>query len=288
MAKVWLTYAWDDNRHGDVDYVAQELEAAGLTVKLDRWNIAAGKRLWEQIASFIENPSESDAWLLVATANSLASEPCKEEFAYALDRALSTRGGAFPVMALFPGPVDPALVPAAVRTRLYVSLTDRDWKERIKAAAEGRPHHATRQAIEPYVVRVHSNQPGPKPFAIEMRPRAGVWAPFFAAIPMSEKDGVDPSIMNGPADLPPSCGFLMNTGSGPRSDGVWWNMVADNQASPTQSYYLGCKKLPSRLLFGVNGTALQYDISPAQRLRASRASAASCSTVSFGGGIGGG
>lgn len=73
----------------------------GLNIKLDRWNIAAGKRLWDQIANFITSPNESDAWLLIATNNSLSSEPCKEEFAYALDRALNVRGQDFPVSAMF-------------------------------------------------------------------------------------------------------------------------------------------------------------------------------------------
>ena len=101
MATVWITYAWADNEHRDVDFVAQELGRAGVTVKLDRWNLSAGKRLWEQIEAFICRPDQSDAWLLIATNNSLASEPCKEEFAYALDRALNSRGQEFPVIALF-------------------------------------------------------------------------------------------------------------------------------------------------------------------------------------------
>src|ERR1700675_589149 len=103
---VWLTYAWADNSSGDIDFIGQELQQAGLIVKLDRWNIGAGKRLWDQIDSFITDPAQSDAWLLVATSASLASEACKEEFAYALDRALRTRGGDYPVIALFSGPVD--------------------------------------------------------------------------------------------------------------------------------------------------------------------------------------
>src|SRR3990172_9019253 len=101
MATTWLTYAWEDNKEGDVDFVAQELEQAGVSVKLDRWNLKAGKRLWEQIEHFIQDPQESDAWVLYATANSLGSEACKEEFAYALDRALRSRGQDFPVVGLF-------------------------------------------------------------------------------------------------------------------------------------------------------------------------------------------
>jgi hypothetical protein len=44
MASIWLTYAWPDNQHRDVDFVAQELGSAGIEVKLDRWNLSAGKR----------------------------------------------------------------------------------------------------------------------------------------------------------------------------------------------------------------------------------------------------
>jgi hypothetical protein len=101
MKKVWLTYAWSDNKEQDVDFIAQEIQSYGLEVKLDRWQIQAGKRLWEQIDNFITNPNECDAWILYATENSLGSEPCKEEFAYALDRALGSRGNTFPVIALF-------------------------------------------------------------------------------------------------------------------------------------------------------------------------------------------
>src|SRR5918997_1951463 len=96
MTTIWLTYAWADNETGDVDYAAQELAQVGLDVKLDRWNLQAGERLWPQIEAFIQDPARSDAWALYATQNSLGSEACKEEFAYALDRALHTRDKEFP------------------------------------------------------------------------------------------------------------------------------------------------------------------------------------------------
>lgn len=138
MPTVWLTYAWDDNKADDVTFVAQQIQAAGLVVKMDRWVIGAGTRLWEQIENHITNPGLSDVWVIYATQISLGSQACKEEYAYALDRALHTRGGGFPVIALFPTSVDSTLIPAGIRTRLYVSLTDPDWIERIKAAAEQR------------------------------------------------------------------------------------------------------------------------------------------------------
>ncbi|WP_332775947.1 toll/interleukin-1 receptor domain-containing protein [Polaromonas sp.] len=260
MATVWITYAWADNEHHDVDFIAQELVRAGVTVKLDRWNISAGKRLWEQIDSFICKPEESDAWVLVATNNSLASEPCKEEFAYALDRALKSRGDAFPVIALFLTHADPTLIPAGIRTRLYLSITDPDWKERIVAAAERRQHAASRPDVQPFHLRVHSLQGRPKAIAIEVRPRAGVWAPFIAGIPIAEREKVEPFIMIGPRDVPTDSGMLMNCGDGPSPDNSMWFMQAGNQSTPTESYYIWCKQLPSKLVFGVNGRPPQFTV----------------------------
>ena len=260
MAKIWITYAWADNQQGDIDFIAQELEQTGVEIKLDRWNIAAGGRLWPQIENFICSEQESDAWILVATTNSLSSEPCKEEFAYALDRALNSRGQNFPVIGLFLGPIDQDLIPAGIRTRLYVSTTDPDWKERIVAAAEGRAHQIERQNVQPFYLKIHSNQPGNKQFAIEVRPRAGVWAPFIACISMNEKESVQPNIMIGPRDVPTNSGMLVNCGEGQSPDGAMWVMNAGNQATPTESYYVWCKSLPSTLVFGVNGRAPQYTV----------------------------
>lgn len=260
MATVWITYAWADNEHGDVDFVAQELQRSGLTVKLDRWNLGAGRRLWEQIDGFISDEKQSDAWLLVASHNSLASEPCKEEFAYALDRALRSRGDAFPVIALFLTHADPSLIPAAIRTRLHVSITDPDWKERITAATERRNLAVARPEVLPYLLRVHEIPGGSRPLAIEVRPRAGVWAPFMAAIPMAEKDRVQPFIMIGPRDVPTDTGMLMMTGEGPSPDNSQWFLCAGNQCTPTESYYIWCHALPSTLLFGVNGRQPQFTV----------------------------
>lgn len=252
MATVWLTYAWKDNEHGDVDYIAQELTAAGIVVKLDRWNIHAGKRLWEQIADFIQNPGESDAWVLFATQNSLGSEPCKEEYAYALDRALRTRGGAFPVIGLFPGPVSQDLIPAGIRSRLYISITDPDWKERLKAAAEGQAPTVARPQVEPYFAKIHYLPPGgSRKYMIELRPRAGTWSPFAVSIPIGEKDKVNPFLAHGPAGGPPGAHILYNVQEGASRNGEGWVCGAANEATPTQSYYVYCDELLSKMLFGV-------------------------------------
>jgi TIR domain len=255
MATIWITYSWADNTHRDVDFAAQELEAAGLTVKLDRWNIGAGRRLWEQIEEFIQDPRQSDAWLLYATQASLGSEACKEEYAYALDRALKTRGGAFSVIGLFPATVNETLIPAGVRTRLYVSLRDPDWKERVVAAASGRAPKPSRPHLEPFFIAMHP-APGGE-IAIEVRPRAGTWAPFIAAVPTAEVSAVNPRLMHGPAGCPTTVGALFSYGTGTHAE--WSYQMASNEATPTMSYYVTCAVRPSKLHFGVNN-GMQYTV----------------------------
>ena len=257
MNSVWITYAWEDNKYGDVDFTAQELIRAGLDVKLDRWNLSAGKRLWEQIEAFIQDPSKSNGWLLYATQASLGSENCKEEFSWALDRALEKRGGDFPIIALFPASVDDKLIPAGIKTRLFVSTTDPDWKERIVAAIEGRQASITKFRIEPYSLTVHKKG---EEHVIEVRPRAGTWSPFLAAIPIDEKEAVSPRLMHGSTNRIPMSGILMSCGEGPSNDGKLWITFAGNEATPTQSYYIFCKKLPSILVFGINGGQPQYQV----------------------------
>ncbi len=260
MATIWITYAWADNKNDDVDFVAQELINAGLTVKLDRWNIGAGKRLWEQIDNFIQNSAECDGWILYATPNSLGSEPCKEEFAYALDRALRTRGETFPVIGLFPKSIDTELIPSAIRTRLYVSLTDPDWKERIKSAAEHRVPSINRPLIEPYLIRIHKIPISDGlHYQIEVRPRAGAWSPFVAGIPLNEKDNVNPKIVHGPSGKVFDGNFILfNCSERISTDGEWYVMTAGNEATPTQSYFISCRNLPSKLIFGVEKGQPQY------------------------------
>ena len=259
---VWLTYAGEGNKEQDVDFVAQELIQAGVDVKLDRWNLTAGKRLWEQIGSFIQDPKKSDGWILYATQASLGSEACKEEFAYALDRALNTRGEEFPVISLFPAPADKNLIQAGMKARLYVSTTDPDWKERIVSAVEGGTPSIRKTQVEPYALKIHQRnlKRGYKKITIEVRPRAGTWSPFFAAIPIDEKNQNSPSLAYGPSNRIVFGGILLNSGSVISADGNFWVLFANNEATPTQSYFILCNELPSFLIFGVNGGPPQYTV----------------------------
>jgi hypothetical protein len=258
---IWLTYAWTDNEDKDVDFAAQELGEAGLDVKLDRWNLTAGKRLWEQIEFFIQDPSKSDGWVLYATQASLGSQACKEEYAYALDRALQTRGEDFPIIALFPIQVDRSLIPAGIKTRLFVSLTDPDWKERIAAAVERRQAQISKLQVEPYALSVSKLPEGC--YVVEVRPRGGTWSPFIAAIPIDERESIS-HIMHGPIKHIPVTGVLFGCGQKVSDDGKWFVLFAQNEATPTQSYYIFCRKLPSLLIFGTDhGPQFQVRFGPA-------------------------
>lgn len=256
MAKVWITYAWKDNEDGDVDFIAQELQALGLHVKTDRWDIQAGKRLWTQIESFIQSDAESDAWILYATQHSLSSEPCREEYAYALDRALNQRGTSFPVIALFPGPVENSLIPAGIRTRLYLSTTDPDWKERVLSAVENRSPAISRPLFEPYSLKVHSVEGG---CLIEVRPRAGVWFPFSFAVPDDEKEKVDERrptfLFDAPGEPPPPPDYYVSQldalGTFTFDDGTrWWKIDPSGDVTPSKSFFLFAKEVPSVIAFG--------------------------------------
>lgn len=260
MEKVWITYAWEDNKNNEVDFIAQELEKNDIQVKLDKWDISAGRPLWEQIENFIQSPQETNAWLMYATQNSLSSQACKEEYLYALDRALHTRGADFPIIAIFPSTIDQDLIPAGIRVRLYVSTSDREWIERITTAIKGHNPNITKPTIAPYIVKVYENPTPERNFAIELRPRGGSWSPFIAVIPIAEKEDVKPSILPGPANTPPKAGMLSFPSKGPSEDGLWWTLSANNEATPTQSYYLFCDTPPSRVIFGQANSSPQYEI----------------------------
>ena len=194
MPTIWLTCLWDDNKDGDVDFVAQELIRAGVTVKLHRWNPRAKRSLWDQIKEFISDPEMADAWAVFATRTGLGSELCQRQLAGAFRHVVSVRGDAFPVIALFPSPVVPDLIPGDISMRLNVTLTDPDWKERLGLAASMEV-----QEVMPYALHVHEGVgPVGYRYAIEVRPRAGTWAPFIAAIPIAERTKVIPDLRLGP------------------------------------------------------------------------------------------
>lgn len=240
--KLWLTYAWHDNQDLQVDFIVQELKKGGIDVRFDRVHIIPGQRLWPQIEKGV---TDSDAWGLVVSKASLESQPCREELAYALDRAMSSRDDDYPILGIFVEPIDRALIPGAIRTRLYTNIRDENWVEQVRAGVERRQPNQAANHVDPFIVNIH---PGRPILTVECRPRAGRWIPCVAAVPSGEKDLIS-MLMVAPAGYVPGGGMASIAEANSR-DGKFFAMVNHGQATPYESMYISLKGAPTALHFG--------------------------------------
>lgn len=250
MPVAWLTYAWRDNQDQQIDYIVQELEAYGVQIRLDRRDIIPGQLLWDQIASLITNPTQSDGLIIYVTANSLASKPCREELAYALNRTLGSNNNPYPIIAILPGNVDRSMLPASISSRLYVMLNAPDWKERIRAGLSLEPPNSSPSSILPYSWEIHPN--GPTGITFGCRPRVGTWNPPYIAVPIEEKELSTGSYL-GPPGRPPQCGVRIAPPEVVSSDGRWWMMAASGEATQTMAIFASFSQRPSIVAFGQEG-----------------------------------
>jgi hypothetical protein len=245
MAKVWLTYAWKDNADQDVDRIIHELRGAGLDVRFDRVELMAGRRVWEQLATAIADP-ELRGLILLATENSLASEPCQEELAYGLHRVLrAARGRPFDLIGLFPHPMDEELIPPSIATRLYVNLTDPTWKDQIAASLLDRPRTADFSDVTPFGMAWHRER-GDE--VLEVWPRTGAWAPAAALVPTAERDRLL-FTTTGPRGYVTG-NFHGDFGLLTSQDGFWSGRVIHTQATAQQTLHIFFRQRPNQLLFG--------------------------------------
>jgi len=115
---------------------------------------------------------------------------------------------------------------------------------------------------DPYQLTIHKlgKRHGGKRYAIEVRPNGERWSPFIAAIPLNERDHVSPKLRYGPVNRIPSQTNRINAGESESKGGRWWVVYAGKEATPTQSYYIFCNRLPSLLIFGVDGGSPQYKV----------------------------
>jgi hypothetical protein len=180
----WITYSWADNAQGDFSYLVQELAPAGVSATYDRIALIPGRDLWAQIGDKI-TAGAIDGWGYLLTPSSLASEPCREELAYALDRAIHTKGRDFPLIGLLHG-VRIQDVPPALRVRLCVSLASPTWKEEVRAGLLNRPPEVASAPQTKYVWSTHAGYGGDAGHsAIEVRPRFGEVMYWRFAVPAS-------------------------------------------------------------------------------------------------------
>lgn len=258
MTKLWLTYAWKDNESDQVDYVVHALRAEGLDVGFDRVRLVAGQRIWPQLDKAISDPEQSDAWAIYATKQSLSSEPCLEELATALDRALRTRAGAFPIIGIFPEPIDRALIPSAVATRLYVTLQDPDWAKRVSAGAGLEAPSLEIKSVPPYVL--HATEEDGR-LILEVRPRAGRWHPFVAMVLASQRDRLL-NVGHGPSGRPPAVSMVLGE-TDVEAGGRYKGLQIENPVDPLNSAYVYFSSSPTQIVFGQRGRMLCQVAPPA-------------------------
>ena len=246
---LWITYAWEDNEGGDFDFLVQELESVGINVVFDKVALVPGERLWEQIAENIESPT-LDGWAYLLTEQSLNSNACMEELAYALDRAINSKGQDFPLLGLLHG-VRIEDVPAALRVRLAVSLDDPNWTDQVKAGLEGHPPQSTVPKQTRYSWQIHRSWKGsPTLTAVEVHPRFGEIMYWRFAVPAGTSV---PQFGHGPSDSASFSLALNDYRTGTiEIDGVaceWYG--ASNRLSAGISGYLVIGgELPDFVFFG--------------------------------------
>jgi hypothetical protein len=248
MKTLWLTYAWKDNEQADIDYIIGQLRSPDMSVNFDRAQLVAGRRIWDQIDKAIIDPARCDGWAIVATRNSLVSEACQEELAYALDRALRARGD-FPLIGIFPEPIDRSLVPSSLASRLYVSLNDPQWANRVRDAVQGSRTVEIPTQVVPYHLTWHER--GQK--ILEVRPRSGRWYPFHILVPATERERLGP-VLVGPYGVPPGAGMTSESEATISSDeGSWSGLRIHHAVDPLNSafaYFPPATPPPSRIVFG--------------------------------------
>ncbi|WP_341212082.1 toll/interleukin-1 receptor domain-containing protein [uncultured Limimaricola sp.] len=250
QAYLWLTYAWKDNEDDDVNFVIQELKKAGLYVEYDRTRLVSGQRLWAQIDEALKNP-DLDAWAIYVSENSLRSEPCQEELAYALNRTLRSKGSKFPIIGIFPHHISEDLIPSAISTRKYVALNSNDWVEDVVSGVKQTPLSAKEKDVNPFGYKFHSHN-GKQ--VLEVWPRTGTWSLGFAGVLPEEKDLLG-MVMQGSRSIITGTGMVHTVDievNGLHATGV----IADiSSAKPMHIFLSG---IPQEIHFGGTDGSRQY------------------------------
>lgn len=257
--KLWVSYAWADNSNGQVDLLISRLRTH-LEVGIDRANLVPGQRLWEQIAEQITKPELSDAFAVVVSGASLASQACAEEIAYALDRTLKERGRAFPIIGLLQADVRAQHLPPVLSTRLCISLTDPFWVERCVAAVQRVAPGSLGAPRSDFLERLHRVNGADY---MELTPRLFPVPNLDIVVPVGEESRLS-IIGAGPPGTVPYGSIQLH--SIERTSATFrdhtpaicvrWN----GELSPARSLYVYVSRpSPTRLAIGSNGKALTVE-----------------------------
>ncbi len=247
MKTAWLTYAWKDNEgptQGDIDFIVQEIEKQGISLRFDRRDLVVGLPLWPEIEKHISDPSLCDAWIYVVTATSLTSKPCREELLYALDRTLDKRKETFPMIGLIVGAM-PADLPKVLSVRLCVSTEEKDWAKRVASGVRAEKAPASSLDVTPFVPHLCDLRLSGADHVFEIRPRLGSWAPFCFGLAELDADRFGTATYApSSGELAPNCWVGHQSGSMKsflhdwREAGYLWRGIASPAVTPTVSAHL--------------------------------------------------
>lgn len=265
MKKLWLTYAWIDDAEGDVDYLIQQLDSK-IDLHFDKRNLVPGRRLWNQIGGYITDPNQCDGWAFLVTKNSLQSNACLEELAYAIQRAIDTRADEFPIIGLLHN-VDVSELPPALKVRLCIQMSSPDWVNHVISSLENRSPGYSPSRVSRFISleHVYSDRK-----YLEVRSRFEPVAPCLIAVPLSEKTSCEVGMLVvGPPNSPPSGSYgTMINGYLEDEAVILDNKVfvwgANNGVTTSQSYYLSYNKTPSIIWVGQRSLMVQIETASMQ------------------------
>lgn len=120
----------------------------------------------------------------------------------------------------------------------------------IQANAKASGGEETQIPIEKNVyVKIHHNF-NKERNTIEIHPLQGKWYPFFVGILHREITAVDPQIEYAPAGSIPRMSCTALSKNPPSENTDWQFFIGHKPATPENSYFISCNKLPSSISFG--------------------------------------
>jgi hypothetical protein len=237
MGTVWITFATEDNVDGDVDYLAQEISRSGSRTRQHPLFVGEDDKIDRLMPAFLGRPDQSDAWILYASRKTLEGGRL-ERITTALANSLEKRGE-FPLIGVF------RELEAGVQAR-ELPLTDRlaaddpEWRDRLGEALGVNLTRSSDDGLPPYIAKLH---PGSGQFkhVFEFRPKMGRWDSFLFAILPEERATVAPEIRP------------FESAEGFSDDAEWYFQIARTPATPSTSYFVMMREMPSRVAFGQEG-----------------------------------
>lgn len=251
---LFLTYARSDNQDNDVEFIRTSLEPE-LNVVLDYVLLNPGQPMVPQLEDAILS---CDAWAMFVSTRSLASKNCREELLWAFNRAMQAKGE-FPLIGLVKGGTRPETLPSALQVRLWISLDDPDWKDRLVNAVLGRsppPHGAP---VKPYKIRWHELGRDAHGVVMEVRPRLATWHELWVEIPRSTAQTESPySAVGVPDEIPTTSEKLVRRDS---ATADCYKLYVKGRIDETQSLYVIIPFHPELVRFGTSAD-LAFDERP--------------------------